>query len=343
MDIARNLYHRAVLLPGVDSWFKFARRDAATVLMCHRFSDPDRGIDGLDPAHLRRGLEYLRKHKYDLLSLEELCARLKDARVPLGGGVAFTIDDGYIDHAAVAAPVFAEFDCPVTTFVTTGFIDGLLWMWWDQIEYICRGTTRALLDLELDGVRVKYSCDHRDVRAAICKDLVQRCKRLRNDDKLALICRLGEVADVEVPRKPPKAYSPMSWDDARRCETKGMTFGPHTVTHPILSRLCSKDAVWEITESWRRLSEEVTHPLPVFCYPNGEWSDFGPAEMDVLRASGFWGAVVGQPGFADRASFACDPDGPFKIRRLPFPDRVSDLAQYVCGIERFKQRVRGRP
>ncbi len=28
----------------------------------------------------------------------------------------------------------------------------------------------------------------------------------------------------------------MSWDQARLCEERGMTFGPHTVTHPILSR-----------------------------------------------------------------------------------------------------------
>ena len=55
---------------------------------------------------------------------------------PLNRAVAFTIDDGYVEQATVAAPVFAEFDCPVTTFVTSGFLDRALWFWWDQIEYV---------------------------------------------------------------------------------------------------------------------------------------------------------------------------------------------------------------
>ena len=34
------------------------------------------------------------------------------------GAVVFTMDDGYFDQATVGGAIFAEFDCPVTTFVS---------------------------------------------------------------------------------------------------------------------------------------------------------------------------------------------------------------------------------
>lgn len=39
--------------------------------------------------------------------------------------------------------MFAEFDCPFTTFLTTGFLDRTLWFWWDRIEYVfCHAVRR---------------------------------------------------------------------------------------------------------------------------------------------------------------------------------------------------------
>ena len=58
-----------------------------------------------------------------------------------GRAIAFTVDDGYQDVAQVAAEIFLEYDCPLSIFLTTGFIDGHLWHWWDQIEFICLTTT----------------------------------------------------------------------------------------------------------------------------------------------------------------------------------------------------------
>lgn len=56
----------------------------------------------------------------------------------------------------------------------------------------------------------------------------------------------------------------MTWEQARGCEQMGMTFGPHTVTHPILSRTTDAQANDEITESWKRVREELNSPVSVF-------------------------------------------------------------------------------
>ena len=341
MRFFREAYHRALLTTGLGSLFALARHDCATVFSCHRFMDREGGTHGIDPVFLRMGLQYLRKHHYDILSLEGLFRRLRDGQAP-DGAVVFTIDDGYMDQALIAAPVFAEFDCPVTTFVTTGFLDGRLWMWWDKIDHVFSNAARRVIEIGIGSETLKYDCASREDRVRAAADFTERCKPLEHERKLATIARLAELAEVEMPARPPEAYRPMSWDDARRCEKGGMTFGPHSVTHPILATVAPERSAWEITESWRRLTGEVCRPVPVFCYPNGAWSDFRQDEVTVLREAAFLGAVVNEWGLADGASFRGGPDGPFKTKRLPFPERLSDLVQYVCGIERCKELVRDR-
>ena len=168
----------------------------------------------------------------------------------------------------------------------------------------------------------------------------EQCKLVSDAEKWASIAELAEKAGVEIPQSPPPRYAPMSWDDVRRCERMEMTFGPHTVTHPVLSRVTSGQAVQEITESWARLTVEARNPVPVFCYPNGGWDDFGAREIAVLREGGFLGAVVGEPGYADARAFRYSQDDRFRVQRFDFPDDLSHMIQYVSGVERIKQVLR---
>src|SRR5262249_57919702 len=114
------------------------------------------GVAGHDPEALRGALAYRRRQGYELVGLADLFRRLGGEGPPLRRAVAFTIDDGYLDHATVAAPVFAEYDCPVTTFVTTGFLDGALWMWWDRAEYVFLNCRRPELRVTLAEDPLSY-------------------------------------------------------------------------------------------------------------------------------------------------------------------------------------------
>lgn len=341
MGIGHALYYRVISAPGVAALFRPAQRDCATIFMLHRFQDPNRGIAGFDHVQLQRGLEYLRKNKYEIVSLEHIFDRLGRKGPALRGAVAFTIDDGYVDQAEIAGRVFAEYDCPVTTFVTTGFLDGRLWFWWDKIEYIFSKLSPKSVKIALPQLNVSYELRDNGMRFKAQEDFTQRCKSIADDAKHRIILCLADAAGVELPEAPPQQYAPMSWDQARDCEERGMTFGPHTVTHPILSRTDPLQSKLEIEESWVRLSKEVRRPVPIFCYPNGQWTDFSQREIEVLQTLGLRGAVVGEPGFAEPLLFANDPVGRFKVMRFGFPETLPHLVQYVSGIERCKMMVRG--
>ncbi len=327
-------------IPGVTAPFASFTRGRASVFMLHRFREQDSGVDGHDPAELRRTLDYLRRKRYDVTGLTALFHRLRGEGPPLNRTVAFTIDDGYRDHATVASPVFAEFDCPVTTFVVTGFLDRAMWFWWDQIEFVFSAVTRQVVAVDLAGSQLTYRlADEGECRSAMA-DFIGRCKQVSDDDRRAGIAALAAAAEVDLPTDPPARYEPMTWDQLRACEARGMSFGAHTLTHPILAHTSDEQSHRELAQSWARLSDEAANPVPVFAYPNGKWGDFGEREMNTLEQLGFLGALAAEDGYADVARMQRDPLGAFRIRRFTYPDSLPYVIQVVSGLERVKEILR---
>ena len=340
VSAGKQLLLKALLLPGFPALLRYVQRDCATVFMLHRFQDAERGIAGCEVSHLRRALAYLIRNRYELVTLEQLFERLGGKGPQARGAVAFTIDDGYIDQATVAAPVFAEFGCPVTTFVSTGFLDGKLWLWWDQIEHVFEHAACRSVQVRVGDAVIDYRWENEEQRVRAQAEFTARCKHVTEAEKVAAIAHLEQASGVEIPHIPPPHCAPMSWDQVRMCEGLGMTFGPHTVAHPILSRTTHDAMNYEITESWARLRAETRSPVPIFCYPNGGWDDFGDREIAALRRLGFLGAVAAEPGYANALTFQGSEDNRFRVQRFSFPDGLPHMIQYVSGVERFKQILR---
>jgi peptidoglycan/xylan/chitin deacetylase (PgdA/CDA1 family) len=305
-----------------------------SILKLHRFSDPQYGIVGHDTNALRDQLAYLRRYRYRLLSLTDLLQSLEtgtdDAATP---GVAFTVDDGYDDFARIGAPIFAEYDCPVTLFVPTGFVVGQLWLWWDRVAYLFHATRRATLQLQLGPATLPYCWGTPAERAAVQQDVLYRLERVDAAARDAAIGDLARQCDVELPAKPPPAYAPISWDDVRRTAQRGATFGPHTVTHPILPLTTDATCEWEIEQSYHRLRQQTDAWVPVFCYPAGQ---AGPRECEAVQRAGLQAAVT---SFASHAAPPRSDRGPvdgFAVPRFPHPDDRARLVQMVSGLGRLR-------
>jgi peptidoglycan/xylan/chitin deacetylase (PgdA/CDA1 family) len=311
----------------------------ASIFMLHRFSSPEDGVQGHDPATVGAILSYLRKNRYDLISLQELFRRLRESE-PIRRAVVFTIDDAYFDHGLVAGPIFAKFDCPVTIFAITGFLDGKIWLWWDRIQYICQATFRTTLKATVGTEERSYTLNSAQARLSAAHDISFWCQDAPHADREACIKKLSQDAEVDVPQTPPRQFAPLSWDEARQLEKRGVTFGPHSVTHPVLSSTDDEHARSEISTSWRRVCEEMASPVPVFCYPHGRQQDFGAREMELVRLAGLWGAVRAYPGELRVDRFREAP-AICRVPRHPIGKGLMDVLQCVSGFEVLKNRLQG--
>ena len=310
-------------------------RGGLCILTFHRFgSNTLTGMRGMDPDLLDAVLSRLRRDGYRLVDLRAAADAIERAEKLSPRSVVFTVDDGYADFEQ-GAEVFLHHGCPVTVFLTTGFIDGAMWLWWDELEYCCLNAPAGEYSVKGGPDVIALTGDEPEFRISTAERLWEYCKLIAEPEKQRFIKELADATGVSLPRRPLDAYAPLTWDKIRLLEDAGIRFAPHTVTHPILSRVDNRQAEFEITESWRRVQQEVGQPTPFLAYPNGKPEDFGEREFRILGAAGLVGAVTTTPGYASNALYRESPSGRFTLPRLGRPRDPDDACLKVCGFDRL--------
>jgi peptidoglycan/xylan/chitin deacetylase (PgdA/CDA1 family) len=171
--------------------------------------------------------------------------------------------------------------------------------------------------------------------------MVELLKRVSDAEKEALIRALSDQMEVSPPRAVPARDRAMSWDQVRECARRGATFGPHTVTHPILSQVDSVRSDREIMDSWQTLRAQTESAVPVFCYPNGTPLDFSDREKRSVARAGMSAALsTVQLSVSSRSIVERSVDR-FAIPRYPYPESLNAFIQIVSGIEALKAPVIG--
>ena len=66
----------------------------------------------------------------------------------------------------------------------------------------------------------------------------------------------------------------LNWDEIRVMQQHNITFGSHTVTHPILSRISAERVRTEIQRSKEMIEKHLNVPVRTFAYPVGRSQDF---------------------------------------------------------------------
>jgi len=318
-----GLYHR--LCPG-----------NLPVFMLHRVHDgscPD--IGGLHADQLRSYLRYLSARHYRILSMDEIRdIVVNKVKIP-AKCVAFTIDDGFFDHYQVAASVFDEFHYPLNFFVISGFLDGQLWPWDDQVAWAIHHAKNETASVQLPEGET-LALDLRQAHATNCvKTLRERLKKNSQEHIYQWIRnQLFPATGAAFPATIPYPYAPMSWDDARDLVRRGHGVYPHTGSHRILSTLDNSQRESEILDSRRRVEEELKQRVSVFAYPTGRPSDYGRTDAEILERAGF------DIAFNTVTDYIRSGERPFDLPRFSLPESGDDFRQIVNRFEAFKARLR---
>jgi peptidoglycan/xylan/chitin deacetylase (PgdA/CDA1 family) len=259
------------------------------ILTYHRLTtDYDPFFPGLPVQVFGEQVAYLVKH-YCLVNLAELIRRIKNNEPIPRNAVALTFDDGYRDNYDLAFPILLKHRVPMTLFLATGFLNRQDVLWNDKVSFAFKYTKRRQLDLDWETKR-HYELETQEQRLAAVSEILWFLRHIPHSRKLYLIQELLaqlEISDFEFLWK-----SMLTWEQVRHMHKCGISFGAHTVTHPILSRIPLAEARHEITESKRTIEKELGSAVELFAFPAGTLADFNDDLKAILKDAGFLGAVT---------------------------------------------------
>jgi len=251
------------------------------------------------PAQLR----YLSRN-YRILHLEEALEELyaspsearvsknkRDRRIPM----VLTFDDGYLDNYTQALPLAQELQVPMTIFIIPGYVESGQYFWWLA--------TKRLLK-QIDSSKVKFDGQTYQLVNPVEKEALINTidKHVRYASSIiereTFLTKLQQELDVSLPSRDmggdDEDLLPMSWEQLRTMQETGLvSFGAHTVNHPLLSALTDKEELqYEIGESRRLLEQKLGRSIRTFAYPVGKAEHIGDQAVEAVKSAGYSWAVT---------------------------------------------------
>jgi peptidoglycan/xylan/chitin deacetylase (PgdA/CDA1 family) len=320
-----DLIYRVVRPLGGLKVAKYLSRRHPRILMYHRINDGS-SAEGISVDSLRWQLKQI-KENFRVLPLDEMVEASTQNSLP-DNAVALTFDDGYRDFYDHAYPLLKEFELPATLFLTTGFVNGDLWLWPDKIKYILSKTKHDFLDIE--EIRTPLRSEFEDYHA--WNELGDICLNLTNAEKFLLIERLAHKLNVKLPDKAPEGYEGLSWQLVREMlKNSQLSLGSHSVSHPVMTRLGDDELNYELLASKETIELETGMVVKAFCYPNGQPADINDETRRAVQSTGYAYALAAyqtrQP-LRDR----------WAIARYSGASKTSDFEKSIYGLTYLRTR-----
>jgi peptidoglycan/xylan/chitin deacetylase (PgdA/CDA1 family) len=130
-------------------------------------------------------------------------------------------------------------------------------------------------------------------------------------------------------RKTFKNKECLTWDEVRELDKKGIVFGSHTITHPVLVDLKKDEVEHEIKYSKEIIEDKLGKTVESFAYPYAFPEDKKPFVnyfRDILRQCGY------SHGVSTRIGTAARSDEKYFMKRIPVNSH-DDMALFKAKLE----------
>ena len=277
---------------------------------------------------LRHHMLYLRRNYHVLpleIALKELYAPSKNAlaKKDRRTRLVLTFDDGYYDNYTHAFKLACELQIPITIFLVPGYIESGSRFWWLEAQHL-------VAHAQVDEVAIEghtYHLDKCSEQEALIMAIDGRLRHAsavtEREAILAFLHNALAVPSTMISKKGESDVLPLTWTEVREMDQSGwITFGAHTVNHPVLKYLADPtEVLYEVSESRKLLEKQLGHPVLTFAYPVGLSQHIGEDGLRAVEIAGFNRALTTMFGFNTSQS------NPLLLRRI-----VVDVDQHWTMI-----------
>jgi peptidoglycan/xylan/chitin deacetylase (PgdA/CDA1 family) len=249
----------------------------------------------ITPKFLDRTIRALKRWKYDIVSLDEVCRRAVTLAAPRRFA-CLTFDGAYKDLVASAYPVLAKHGVPFAVYVPTAFPDGVGEAWWLALEEVI--AREARISLVMDRKEQRFDIGTTSEKYQLYEFLERWMRSLAPPDLSVAIRDLCTRYSVDLAAVSREAS--MDWDDLAKLAADPLaTIGSATVNYPVLSNLRDSDALREMTMGRAVAQAAFRRDVRHFAYPFGDRAAFRRQHVVMADEAGFASAVSAIAGIVD--------------------------------------------
>ncbi|MDQ7036278.1 MAG: polysaccharide deacetylase family protein [Anaerolineae bacterium] len=231
------------------------------------------------PEAFEEQIDWVSKH-FNVIDLATLHAHIVDEKALPERALLITFDDGYMDNYTNALPVLKKYGLPAVIFIVTGSMDNPSPLWWDICSESFRQTTKTQATLPLIGEQIIATAK---LKYSVERQMIGALKRVAEHEKQANVEDLQRVLDVTLPN----TQMFFGWEQVQELVANGIACQPHTVTHPILTRIPEDEMRRQVADSRQQVIERSGQEVLAFAYPNGSTADYSLSAMQALSDSGY--------------------------------------------------------
>jgi peptidoglycan/xylan/chitin deacetylase (PgdA/CDA1 family) len=318
-------------------------RGKVAILQYHRVvtrEEFDR--DYIEPAMyvlndaFERQLRWL-SEQFEILSFAQLLARWNaDEWDERKAYCVLTFDDGWLDNYRHAFPVLSKYGVPATVFLPTNYIGSNEWFWPEKVTFLLsrledprvtsvqRKAVNGII-AELPGLARREIVGERGIHGITMDKIIGQCKLLSPNQIDGMLSQLSEILEASISRE----RATINWGEVTEMANGGISFGSHSCSHHLLTKL-DEPAIRKELEDSNQVLQALPGYIPVFCYPNG---DNNHAIQDLVRQSQYVAAVGTRRGLEGRR-----PDNLYELRRIGMHNDISETIP-LLSLHLFRAAV----
>ena len=236
----------------------------------------------VSPEYLEQTIINYKNEGFLFISLDDLARCLLTKQFPKSPFIVMTLDDGYRDNFVNAFPIFIRHNVPFTIYITPGFIDHTVPLWWHLLEdvLISRQQQVQLSTGELLG------CETREQKEVAFMRIREQILKDPNVDPMSILYQLFE--NIDEVQASNDCHLLLNWEQIAELSRHQLcTIGGHTMTHPPCSQLSEERFREEVCGSIQTIEAHIKKRVEHFAYPFGTKNEVGKREFELIRVFGF--------------------------------------------------------